>query len=96
MIKKIVVFMAAFFVMLLSCAGPIMNVSASAPGYPTDIEEAYQYYNSEATYSNDYYHVWFTFDDKWYGTDCTDGFLFELNKTTSLSYSQSRKKPTST
>ena len=82
MLKKICMFMAAFFVMLLSCAGPIMNVSASAPGYPTDLDEAFQYYSSEVTYSNNDYHIWFTFDDKWYGTDCTYGFLFEIPKDT--------------
>ena len=81
MLKKICMFMAALFVMLLSCAGPCMlDTHASAAGYPTTISEAYDYYSSESSYSPNYYNIWFTFDDSWYGTNTTFGLLFSIPK----------------
>lgn len=64
MFKKLCIFMAALFTMLISCAGPLFFNANAVSGYPINFEEWKSYYSSEVTWSNNNLHVFFNIESE--------------------------------
>lgn len=64
MFKKLCIFMAALFTMLLTCSGPLIIKANAVSGYPTTFEEWKSYYSNEiGTWTNNL-HVFFNIESE--------------------------------